>query len=667
MTQVHRIAIALIVLLSINLVMSLDAQQYPPLRGRVNDYSKGDFLKPEEERALEARLADFEGKTSIQMVIAVVDSTNGEDMSSYATKLGTHWGIGQKGIDNGIVILWYPEGREIFIAPGYGIEPYLTDGKAGEILDTKVIPHFRNNQWYAGINGAVNGVIEHLGEMPWSVREDNRQIEAERTEIARKERAERNKALAWIVIQTASGILITVLSFWGIVSWNRRRIKRAEIRADLNGKLSEILSTTASLPQKLSYTLERLALETDKEHAKILHSQASEQAEAIRTQINSWLCNLKDPDTVKNEIAIYDFDAPSRITKEMELLAERYSRYLVEAPKKLEKGSQAYNASEEELQVLVKQGFKVWPNPAFEDASKLLIEARTKFKAHPSDPVTCIALIEKVEKMLAAEVDACKALPHLKRETEQRLSRCEFRAKEIAERQNSPEIKRLSQELQSICPDSIWRPLQENVNVITTKLLENADRFKTVKFLNSMDKQRFHEAAELMRSIEHEFNVMETSLRDLERGHAEQTTAKKDALGVLENSNLKVSSLQDIFSHADVSHTARSNYQTAKETLARLGKLINSSRILDWTKAVKDLGLASHAAEDAAELARSDVRNAEEERIRQRRDEDERRRQARLRAARASAARRRSSSSSSRSGFSGGGGRFGGGGAGRKY
>lgn len=160
-TLIKCIGIALLFLT----VLSLPAQEFPekPNPPRlVNDYVE--FLKTNEINALENKLVQFNNETSTQIAIVIVKSLHGYDKAEYAAILGEKWGVGQKGKDNGILMLIKPkygnERGQVFIATGYGVEGAVPDAIAKRIVEKEIIPNFENGSFYQGIDAAVNTMIE---------------------------------------------------------------------------------------------------------------------------------------------------------------------------------------------------------------------------------------------------------------------------------------------------------------------------------------------------------------------------------------------------------------------------------------------------------------------------------------------------------------------------
>lgn len=124
----------------------------------VNDFTG--LFSPQEQANLESKLRTFNDTSSTQIAVVTVPSLNGYDPNDYASRLGEKWGIGQKGKDNGILVLIKPKnGREkgeVAIAVGYGLEGVVPDAIASRIIRNEIIPAFQGGQYYAGIDKATN-------------------------------------------------------------------------------------------------------------------------------------------------------------------------------------------------------------------------------------------------------------------------------------------------------------------------------------------------------------------------------------------------------------------------------------------------------------------------------------------------------------------------------
>ena len=131
----------------------------------VNILSKAfpDFLSQQEEQQLEQELQDFSLQTSNQICIVIVDDLNGLDDASFATGILNQWGVGQKGKNNGIVVLVKPTGnsgeRRLFISVGYGLEGAITDLQTMHIRENEIVPYFKQQQFYEGLEAGCQALM----------------------------------------------------------------------------------------------------------------------------------------------------------------------------------------------------------------------------------------------------------------------------------------------------------------------------------------------------------------------------------------------------------------------------------------------------------------------------------------------------------------------------
>ena len=96
-------------------------------------------------------------------MVLLVNDLQGYSIEQYATEIGHSWGVGQKNKNNGVVILVKPkngsERGKVNISPGYGLESYITDATAKRIIEKEMIPAFKENDYYSGIDNAVNVIM----------------------------------------------------------------------------------------------------------------------------------------------------------------------------------------------------------------------------------------------------------------------------------------------------------------------------------------------------------------------------------------------------------------------------------------------------------------------------------------------------------------------------
>lgn len=124
----------------------------------VNDYAG--ILSPEQVQALENKLVAFNDSTSNQIAVVIVDDLQGYDRSDFAYRVARDWGIGQGDFNNGLLVLVKPKtassSGQVFIATGYGLEGAIPDLACADIIDNEIIPRFRENDYYGGIDAGTN-------------------------------------------------------------------------------------------------------------------------------------------------------------------------------------------------------------------------------------------------------------------------------------------------------------------------------------------------------------------------------------------------------------------------------------------------------------------------------------------------------------------------------
>ena len=156
--------LAVLWLALIALATPVAAQTFPPLTGRVVDQAH--LLSPEQVQDLTSKSAALESQKGAQFVVATVNSLEGYPVEDYGYRLGRAWGIGQKGKDNGVILLVAPNEHKVRIEVGYGATPYITDAMSGLIIRENVIPRFKQNDYGGGIEAGADAIIKQMSLSP---------------------------------------------------------------------------------------------------------------------------------------------------------------------------------------------------------------------------------------------------------------------------------------------------------------------------------------------------------------------------------------------------------------------------------------------------------------------------------------------------------------------
>lgn len=134
--------------------------KFPALTGRVVDDAQ--ILSPQVQQELTTKLESLETTTGRQLVVATIPSLDGYPIEDYGYQLGRAWGIGEKGKNTGVILLVAPNDRKVRIEVGYGLEPVLTDALSSVVIQSAILPKFRDGDMEGGIVAGTNALVEQL-------------------------------------------------------------------------------------------------------------------------------------------------------------------------------------------------------------------------------------------------------------------------------------------------------------------------------------------------------------------------------------------------------------------------------------------------------------------------------------------------------------------------
>lgn len=134
--------IFLFVLLCVNFVI-------PPSKGYVNDFA--DILSERGKEELNNICINMKRQGIAEYALLIVKKIEGGDIIGFTGEVFDKWQIGEKGKDNGLLLVVSIEDRKIRIQTGYGLEAVLTDGEVGNIIDTEILPSFKASNYEEGL------------------------------------------------------------------------------------------------------------------------------------------------------------------------------------------------------------------------------------------------------------------------------------------------------------------------------------------------------------------------------------------------------------------------------------------------------------------------------------------------------------------------------------
>lgn len=172
MKRVLELLFAIVILFPV----ASSALDLPVIKKRVNDHAG--MLTKKEVRALETKLKLYEDSSSTQLVLLTIPSLEGENLEDFSQRTAEKNGIGQKGKDNGVLLLVVKKDRKMRIEVGYGLEPVLTDALSKRIIEKVIKPEFKEERYYSGIDGGFDSIIKattgefdaataDISDIPW--------------------------------------------------------------------------------------------------------------------------------------------------------------------------------------------------------------------------------------------------------------------------------------------------------------------------------------------------------------------------------------------------------------------------------------------------------------------------------------------------------------------
>jgi len=137
------------------------SQQVPP-KPHALLLDSTNTLSASDRQSLEAKLEAYNDSTSTQIAVVILHNSHGDDINDYARKIGEEWGVGQKGKNNGIVILVALDEHKVSIQTGYGAEAAVPDIITHRIIENDIVPRFKQGDYYGGLDAATDDVIKYM-------------------------------------------------------------------------------------------------------------------------------------------------------------------------------------------------------------------------------------------------------------------------------------------------------------------------------------------------------------------------------------------------------------------------------------------------------------------------------------------------------------------------
>ncbi len=650
-------------MLIFGLVGQAFALDLPEPVGYVNDFAK--ILPSSMEKELETKISNYEKKTSVEIAVVTVKSLKGLEIEEYSIKLAEKWKVGKKGKDNGIIFLIAPKERKMRIEVGYGLEGDMPDLKAKDIIDD-VGPYFKQGDFPEGITLGVNSIIKTLGTETWDEREER--IKQERIEQEKAREAMTRTAIIFgivFLVLVFIGLIITAVYFLiirPIVNFFRERAELNERKEsayisvdNIEEEIKEIedmiktkpkeIDLKKDLPQEYKVKIINLIVDATKKlrHVKTIFNPLPD---LVDTDIDAAQSDIKSCQSSLSEAAENIDQVNSLIIK-----FEEYKRVapivIVEVETELVNVGKKFES-------LKKQGYRF--NFGFLKAKKditqtkgLLKDLNDKSKEGKINPKNIYDQTEQIllklrertaliEESLRSESDVNTNIPKIR----QRI--IEISGKEL------PNALKVLSQLQKENPQNPVKDLMD-VERGNSLLVSAGNILRDAEKENSMEIQRFTEAASKIRKVKNLVEHVESVISGVYNRQAEIDQAKQEAPQLVNQLKKVFKKAERECNDSDVGSSAKSKLEEAESKFEEVQEASSSSSI-NWLAFIALVTAAIVLAKKAFSEAQSDIEDAEKRRRRQRRSSSY-----------SSSWSSSGSSSSSSSSSSFGGGSFGGGGA----
>ncbi|MEK7672690.1 MAG: TPM domain-containing protein [Patescibacteria group bacterium] len=132
---------------------------------------QAEILSPLAEATIQTKLEKLEAETSTEIAVVTVENLDGNAIEDFTIELARQWGVGQKDLDNGVMLLVALEEREVRIEVGYGLEGVITDAQSGQIIDKVLVPNFKAGDYEKGIIEGVDYLEKLARKEPFDLSE----------------------------------------------------------------------------------------------------------------------------------------------------------------------------------------------------------------------------------------------------------------------------------------------------------------------------------------------------------------------------------------------------------------------------------------------------------------------------------------------------------------
>lgn len=646
-----------------------DIPKKPNPQRLVNDYIG--LLQADQREILEKKLVDFDNKTSIQITIVILDDLDGAEASDVATEIGHSWGVGHKGIDNGIVFLIVKYNQnaleklvtskhgDYFIATGYGLEPYMTDYDVKDIGESHFIPYAKEDEYYEGITETVDAMIEHLGEIGWQQREE---LEAKR----KAEREANIRAFFTITGLVLGGIALFALLIWLYVRVRNAYRKAQEIkkrRASLKKKFQEAKAEYEQLLSWIPNDISHYPTWAREKHHDFMHTvdrSIKSPAEGV----------FKDfPQCIETNLvrASQILSILTNIVPELEDIVGKFKdipheikQYEKDALVKFDSAKESFETFRISIQVLKDKGFKLVEHENQLSGFKTSLDEISGKVQNLTERKAVYEASETLKEQISIAKQKMDNHVLCRKTTTESINALSNNITIVPEKMQA--AQKVLEQLKKEHPKQNWEDLNKEFNSVAASFEKCKTLKKDAEAKNDMKTQDFEGAKRLMEDAEAKMESILGCFTDIHSRKEEIIAAKQGFKKAMAEAEKQIANAKSKMSDDDVESGAKSKLAEAEEKLEEAKKK-SSGNMIDWLLLFALLITVRELADSSYSMAESDIEEAEQRRRRKKEEERRKKEEDERRKKREEESNNSYYSSHSHfgsGGFSGGGGSFGG-------
>jgi uncharacterized protein len=264
----------------------------------VNDYAG--LLTQSEVESLNAKISAFEKKTDIEIAVAIISTLDGQDIDTYKNFLFRQWGVGKADRDNGLLLVIAPNEHKWGIEIGYGLEPYMSDWESKDLAENYLVPAFKQEAYYDGLDQFLDATKNVLGGKSWE----------DRVAYAKQQQKEHDEAVAnfwWGFLYVVLFIIGIVLLTFAFLRFKKHRDKLEAFKIKKKNGIDDFKQKIENINSAL-LSFGRPVVDQNEKQIKLLNGIESEfdfdqHLIAANNELRKYTTDINNLKDLKNSIS----------------------------------------------------------------------------------------------------------------------------------------------------------------------------------------------------------------------------------------------------------------------------------------------------------------------------------------------------------------------------